>query len=190
MLFHPLWSNSKIIKEHNIAKADEDLCFTDFLKSLDLKSSKIINESTSNNHDSQDNKKSVPTTNEKTIEKILINDDFIDDKNTSASWNFIFEQIGQWSNSELEKVHIKQLCDNSQKFEGKEKPNREGTFKALKEKKDYPVDALWEDSHVMLFSSDKEESYKFAINKTNYKCYYLDDENFNIDELLNTLENK
>ena len=81
------------------------------------------------------------------------------------------------------------MCEQSEKFENKEKPNWEGSYKSIKTKKDYPVDALWEDSEVMLFTTDKEESYNFALN-TQYKCFYLNDENFNIDDLLEALENK
>ena len=62
-------------------------------------------------------------------------------------------------------------------------------FKVLPDEDKKIFDALWEDSEVMLFTTDKEESYNFALN-TQYKCFYLDDENFNIDDLLEALENK
>ena len=190
MLYHPLWSNSKVVKEHTASKADTDLCFTDFIKSLDLKSANIIGIDTtqgSNSNNSSNNSDTKSQVGKK--EKIFPNDDFIDDKNTTSDWKYIFERIGQLCNTEQEKKNIKVLCEQSEKFENKEKPNWEGSYKSIKTKKDYPVDALWEDSEVMLFTTDKEESYNFALN-TQYKCFYLDDENFNIDDLLEALENK
>lgn len=123
------------------------------------------------------------------MEKIIINDDFIDERTTTDTWKTIFEQIGHWADNDTEKANIQKLCGLASKFEGKERPNRGGTIKALSSKKDYEVDALWEDSEVMLFTSDKAESYRFAIN-TKYKCFYLDDENFDIDEFLGELGNK
>ena len=182
MLFHPLWSDKKIALEHISSKADKDLCFTDFIKSLDLKSKKNIE----NSQNSEEKNNTSPS-----IEKIIPNDDFIDDKNTTANWKFIFEQIGQLCNTDLELKHIKLLIEHAQKFEGKEKPNREGSYMSIKSKKEYPVDVLWEDSKIMLFTSDKEESYNFAkVSQKQYECFYLDDENFSIDQLISHLGEK
>lgn len=192
MLFHPLWSDKKIIEEHTKVSADEDLCFTDFIKSLDLKTAKVIGASpinTVNPASSKDNTLGVQPSSNGKMEKIIINDDFIDERTTTDTWKTIFEQIGHWADNDTEKANIQKLCGLASKFEGKERPNRGGTIKALSSKKDYEVDALWEDSEVMLFTSDKAESYRFAIN-TKYKCFYLDDENFDIDEFLGELGNK
>jgi hypothetical protein len=45
------------------------------------------------------------------------------------------------------------------------------------------------DNTLVFTDKLNNESYNFALN-TQYKCFYLNDENFNIDDLLEALENK
>ncbi len=87
----------------------------------------------------------------------------------------IWKNMMQFSMNENEGKLLKSLIENSQEFDGLEKPRSGAAFNCL-DKNNLSVDLVWVNSRVMLFSDENREEYLVAKD-SGWKCFSTCDEN-------------
>ncbi|MBP5438372.1 MAG: DEAD/DEAH box helicase [Treponema sp.] len=183
VLYHPLWSERKILEEKEICGAGSCVDLLEFIKTLDLFEVEI-SETTSIDGSS------IKGTGNEISNEVDIFPDFLKGHNMSDDdYVEVWEEISDTENEE-EKQLIQKLIDGAELFEQKEKPFKKVPCKIISNDKTANIvfSLVWKKSQVLFISDEEKDNKNFLIK--GWKVISLKNNNLDIDSVLSILSDK
>lgn len=106
----------------------------------------------------------------------------------TVSYAEIWHEIAQWGNKE-EKAVFLDFERNAENFEVKEKPIQDCEFMIAGSEEKNVADLVWKQSKAMLFTAENQEGF-MAASESDWKCFFLSNKDYTIEELLDALKEK
>lgn len=98
----------------------------------------------------------------------------------------IWDNLLQWSDDEKEQKLLNELIEKSPSLANKEKPVKNGVLKNPVTQEEFVCDLIWKRSKIALLTSENKEVYE-DIQKGNWTCYCLSEEDNNVDEVIRNI---